>query len=146
MMSEIKYFENCTNNITADTQKSKIINEIKIPYKRHTKKELYSQERSDLLNKLNNIVGITENNNIIYFYDLDNSSEKQKQIDDLKYDIKKYFKCGTWSYFTKEGNRQYLSLIKSIYRDMEYHVYNSQMNFTRNNKSIKGGIYIICKQ
>jgi hypothetical protein len=112
-----------------------------------TKKELYPKERSDLLNKLNNILGITDDNNIIYIYDIDSSIDKQKQINDLVGDIKKYFKCGTWSYFAKvgKGKRQYLSLIKSIYKDMGYNIYNSQKVYTRDNKSIKGGIYVLCK-
>lgn len=116
-----------------------------ILYKKPTKKEQYKEERLDILNKINNILGITDNNNIIYFYDLDNSIDKQQQIDNLAIDIKKYFKCGTWSYFTKKGNRQYLSLIRSLYKDMNYTVQRSQMNYIRNEKTIKGGAFVICK-
>lgn len=144
-MSKTKRLESIEIDNIINESKSKIINKVKIPYKKQTKKELYSQERLNLLNKLNNILGVTNTNNIIYLYDIDNFPEKQKQIDDLKYDIKKYFKCGTWSYFTKEGSRQYLSLIRCFYKEMGYDVTSSYKKFTRDDKRITGKVYIIHK-
>ena len=96
---------------------------------------------------MNQILGINESNNLIYFYDIDNSPDKQKQIYDLADDVKKYFKCGTWAYFTKAGQdeRQYLSLIRSIYRNMGYDVTPTIKHFFRDDKKIIGKTYALHK-
>lgn len=95
--------------------------------KKQTKKELYLEERLEILNKLNDILEITENNSIIYFYDVDNSTDKQQQIDNLINDIKKY-----------------LSLVRSIYQDMDYEIYPALISFLEiiNKLQVK---FILCR-
>ena len=58
-------------------------------YKKPTKKELYHDERHNVLDRLNAILDISDSNNIIYLYDIDNSPDRQKQINDLADDVKK---------------------------------------------------------
>lgn len=88
---------------------------------RPTKKNKYDVERQTIIEKLDEIIGISDSNRSFYFYDLDNNIEKQNQIFALQDEIKRFFKAGNWNIFTKDlKTRKYLSLLKSVYRDMGY--------------------------
>lgn len=119
-----------TNNIDSLTsggceisQHKKHISAKTLPYKKLSKKLLYSKERLDILHRLNKIIGIDSSSNVISFCDID-SPDKLKQIDDLALDVKKYFKCNTWAYFIEpeKREREYYSLIRSLYVNMDYGV------------------------
>ena len=47
---------------------------------------------------------------------INNDQDKVSQIINLENDIKKYFKCGRWSYFAKQAPFPWLSLIKSVFK------------------------------
>jgi hypothetical protein len=82
----------------------------------------YTNERTEVLHKIYSILGISENNKMISLKQLDEDENKQKSILDLEADIKKYFVCSRWTYFSnrkREFKRSYLSLIKAIMRDMK---------------------------
>jgi hypothetical protein len=82
----------------------------------------YTNERTEVLHKIYSILGISENNKMISLKQLDDDENKQKSILDLEADIKKYFVCSRWTYFSnrkREFKRSYLSLIKAIMRDMK---------------------------
>ena len=82
----------------------------------------YIVERQELLQKIFNILEITENNKMFSLKKLDENEDKQKSILDLENDIKKYFLCSKWNYFNnknREFKRSYLSLIKAIMKDMK---------------------------
>ena len=52
---------------------------------------------------------------------LDDNLTKQQDIINLEINIKKYFFCSKWCYFNnknRECKRKYLSLIKSIFKNM----------------------------
>ncbi len=85
------------------------------------KKDMYVNERNEVLNKILNILEITDTNKIIALKKLDEDKEKQQQIIDLEPEIKKYFQCCRWAYFSNKHTvfkRNYLSLTKSIMKEM----------------------------
>lgn len=112
-----------------------------------TKKDLYSTERLDVLNKLNKIININDDNKIINPYNLDNDIEIQNQIFSLIPDIKKFFKYGAFPYFCRKeyNNRQYLSLIKSIYKDMGFNIVSTQKSILIDGVKKVGLIYVVVK-
>lgn len=81
---------------------------------RPTKHKLFFNEQQALLKSLLDILGISGTNNIFYFEDIINDNQKTKQIMDLESDVKKYFTCGKWSYYTKIVTEPIISFIKSI--------------------------------
>ena len=66
---------------------------------RPNKKNKYEIQRKEIVAKLNNIFGITDDNKQFCLYDLDNDLNKQQEILNLKDDIEKYFSCSTWTVF-----------------------------------------------
>ena len=82
----------------------------------------YTQERNELVQKLYNILEITETNKMISLTELDENKKKQQSIIELVPEIKKYFLCSRWTYFSckdRECKRDYLSLIKAIFKDIK---------------------------
>lgn len=79
-----------------------------------TRNKNYLLEQKMVLNKILNIIGITETNKVFYFDDIHNNVEKTKQIMDLEPEIKKYFRASGWSVYAKTVSQPVISLIKSI--------------------------------
>ena len=85
------------------------------------KSELYTNERQMILEKLLEILNITEENNTFFLYEIDSDEKKQNQILELEKDIKKYFVCCNWAcFFCPDVKRKALSIIKNIMRAMKY--------------------------
>jgi len=82
------------DNIKEDVKKlnKKEILKIK-PAGRPKREEIFKKERIEVLDKLNKILGITEDNDKFYLWDIDNNLDIQKSILDLKTDVEKYFRC-----------------------------------------------------
>ena len=105
----------------------------------------YSKEQNDILNKIYNIIGIDENKRSFYTHEFDYDENKSKLIEDLSKDIKKYFSASLWSCFNKKKklDKQYISLIKNIFKDLKIQ-YNSQScKIKRDNKYINSTQYIL---
>jgi len=85
--------------------------------------EKYQNEREEICNKIITILDLKEDNTFI-LYDLDNDTEKQNRILDMKEEIKKVFECSTISSFKPnfECKRPYLNIIRSILRKQNYTV------------------------
>lgn len=83
--------------------------------------EKYQNEREEICNKIITILDLKEDNTFI-LYDLDNDTEKQNRILDMKEEIKKVFECSTISSFKPnfECKRPYLNIIRSILRKQNY--------------------------
>jgi hypothetical protein len=113
---------------------------------RPLKKALYEEERLFVLNKLNNILGINDINNSFLLYELENNIEKQKQILELEKDVKKFFACSTWSFFNAKTKRSYMSLLRSIYRNMNYDIAYKTIKIKVDDKWIPTQNYYICKK
>ena len=53
--------------------------------KRSTKKELYHQEREEIIKELNNLLNINENKNYVYLYDIENDEQIKKNINEIRF-------------------------------------------------------------
>ncbi len=87
--------------------------------------ENYTNERNELLQKMFNILELSKGHNIISLNKLDEDTDMQQKILDLIPDIKKYFLCSRWSYFSNQHTvfkRSYLSLIKSVLKSMDINI------------------------
>ena len=104
----------------SDEEEPKKINIEKKIRTRITKKELYKKERKEVLDKLNNILGITDANKKICFDDL--TDKVRDDIDDLINDVKQYFTCSRFPYFCKEVDDKHISIVKSIYKHEGFNV------------------------
>jgi hypothetical protein len=90
----------------------------------------YTIERNDILQKLLNILEISDTNKTFSLKNLDENETKQKLIIELESDIKKYFLCSRWTYFSnknREFKRSYLSLIKAIMKDLNIKMNSSTL-------------------
>ena len=84
------------------------------------KVELYNEDRQIIINKLFEILEITEFNKSFSLHKMDDNIEKQQQVLDLEQDIKKYFICSKWTCIHKKDvQRKWLSIIKYVFRDMD---------------------------
>jgi hypothetical protein len=92
---------------------------------RRSRKQLFEKERNDILNKLNNLIGLNENNNSVLLPELQNNNELEQELISMKDDIKKYYKCCRWGYFVCENNGKKgdeISLLRAIYKDHKYKI------------------------
>lgn len=81
------------------------------------KVENYEEERKQVLQKLLDILGITDTNKMFSLKELDSNQQKQNDILALESDIKKYFNYGNWTCFKKPCKRRFLSLAKYVMKD-----------------------------
>lgn len=87
--------------------------------KKPTKKEYFDKEQNIILEKINKIIGISKENNIIYLYELENDKDKRDKLLALSDDIQKYFKTGTWGFYRKDiCKNNHVLLCKSVYKSM----------------------------
>ena len=87
-----------------------------------TKAERYEEERKEVIRKLNEIMGINENNNKFILEELKEDKERQDSIMGLLEEVKKYYAYNTWTYFRGEVKEEAVSLMKAIYKKSGYDV------------------------
>lgn len=111
------------------------------------KVDKFDNERKEVLNKMFQILGINENNNMFSLHKLDGDQEKQNEIINLQDDIKKYFICGEWTCFKKKDTtkRIWLSMIKYVVKDMGYQIFTSRKNVNFDENIIHDTIYYLIK-
>jgi hypothetical protein len=108
------------------------------------KSDKYKEERLDIVNKINNILGVTETNKKFYTYDLDKDEAKQKEIMKLKDDVEKYFASKQNALFSKDKHqRDYLLLIRLVYKDMKIKMSHITTTITRDDKKVQSGGYLL---
>ncbi len=106
----------------------------------------FTNERNDVLQKILNILEITEKNNKFSLKELDNNIEKQNAIIELESEIKKIFICSRWSYFSNKNRqfkRNYLSLIKTLCKQMDVKLITSTMTKKYDNTTESETYYYI---
>ena len=98
------------------------------------KVEQFDNERKLVLEKMFQILGINDQNNMFSLHKIDGDQEKQLAIIGLEYDIKKYFICGEWTCFKKRDTckRRWLSMIKYVVKDMGYDFESMQLKSNSN--------------
>jgi len=104
----------------------------------------FTNERNDILQKILNILEITEKNKMFSLKELDENNDKQNNIIALEANIKKYFLCSRWTYFSnknREFKRNYLSLIKAIMKDMNVKMASSTLVKKNNDNTSKCETY-----
>ncbi len=93
--------------------------------RRSTKKKLYEKERKEIIKELNEIIGINENNNSIFLYELEKNEKIKEYIKNNIKRIRKYHKTGTWGYFSNDllkGKGNEIGLIRTLYIDNDYDI------------------------
>ena len=88
-----------------------------------SKKYIYKKEREELLEKMLNILSINETNKIFHCYEIEQSGKKEEIIN-LIDDIKRYFRASSWLSLKDtsdnvEKNNRYISIIRSVLKDMD---------------------------
>lgn len=116
-----KFMEKDKHNINKDTKKVEPLEKTNDDIQKkmgRPDKDIYEKERKIILEKLLSILKISDTNKVFFCEDM--SSEQKTDILNLIPDVKKYFKCGKWSMFTKEIDQEYkfFSLTKSILKAM----------------------------
>lgn len=113
---------------------------------RPKKAEKYKKEREEILNKLNDILGITSENKKFFMWDVDNNKEIQKKIMDLKDDVSKYFCAKQSSIYTNDNpERDYFILLRMIYKEMNIKLIHADTKILRNDKKVYSGCYMLDK-
>ena len=129
--------------VEIETKELEVNNERKVKKGgRHSKKDLYKLEREEILRRMYEILGITNDDpKIIYLYDLDNDATKREQLLALKEDVQKYYNAGSWSvFFRSETKRPHLSLIRCILKSMDIKFTSTKKTTTRGDKRINTSV------
>ena len=127
--------EGSNNSLTSNSDN---INENKKRCKkRSTKKELYQEERNEIIKELNEIIGINEKNEI-FLYELERNEKAKEYLKNNMSKIRKYHKTGTWGYFSNnlsKGKGNEIGLLRTLYMDNNYSVLSKlKMNSFNNVK------------
>lgn len=85
--------------------------------------EKYQTEREAVCNRLIEIVDLDDDNSFL-LSELDENTDKQNAILEMKDEIKKYFACSEISAFkpNMETKRPYLNIIRGILRKQGYNI------------------------
>lgn len=95
--------------------------------KARNKKTKFIEERKEVIAKLKKLIGLNETKNTLFLYELENNQELKTQMELMIPNIKKYYKCGTWGYFSKDvkkGSGNYVNLVRAIFADDGYNIYS----------------------
>ncbi len=108
--------------------------------------EKYQIEREEICKRLIEILDLDSNNSFILF-ELDNDTEKQNKLMNMKEEIQKYFACSTFLAFKPNVacKRPCLSIIRNILRKQNYHFIGNDYTMKINNIPKKTIKYIIFK-
>lgn len=110
---------------------------------RTAKKDKYKTEQNEILNRLNSLLGMSEEKQEFYLYDLESSKNGVHEILDMLDDIKKYYKARHTGVFYHHENllRPHIAIIKAVYKDMGYTITTSYKRIKRNGISIRTALY-----
>lgn len=80
------------------------------------KSELYKHEQNNTIDKIMNILGITEAKNSITLYEIDNNERIKQQLMELIPEIRKWFSFGYIKPISNPENykRPYISILRQI--------------------------------
>ncbi len=143
--NEYNNSESSNNTLPANIDN---LNENKRCKKRSTKKEMYKEERHELIKKLNEIIGINKNNEI-FLYDLERNEKVKEFLKNNILNVQKYYKCGTWGYFSndfKKGSGNEITLLRSIYKNDDYDILSKRIMNERDGKKKACVVLIFIKK
>ena len=145
-INELELHDKLTEEDVSESSSDYEIEKIKHPAGRKKKTDKYIVERKQMLEKIQNILGITETNKVFYLYDIDSNKTKQDKINELKNMIELYFKSKNSAVFMTNGKpviRPYMSLIRLVFKEMGFRFTVSRTTIYRNDKSIYTSMYTI---
>jgi len=104
----------------------------------------YKQEREEICKKLIDILQLDANNSFL-LSELDEDTEKQTAILNMKEEIQKYFACSEISSFKPnfECKRPYLNIVRGILRKQEYTFISTDFDIKINDVLKRTQKYII---
>jgi hypothetical protein len=110
------------------------------------KSVLYSKEQEELTDKVINILNLDKNNSIT-LYELDNDTEKQKQILDLIPDIRKYYNFSTipGARYIDRIVRPWLSIIRQLTKN-KFNMYSTDYRILIGKEKIRTTKYVFIKK
>ncbi len=109
-----------------------------------SKKDKYITQQHDILNKINEIIGLNKDNNTFYLYDLENDLEKKEKILALSDDIKIYFSASTWGFYTSDKCRgNHVLLCKNVFKALDLTIISTSQFIIRDNIKIQTTKYKI---
>lgn len=102
------------------------------------KSELYAKEQDDTIDKIIQIIGITEENNTITLHEIDNNETMKQQLMDLIPEIRIWFSFGRINPISNPDSykRPHLTIIKQITK--KKWVVTSKFSHIRINDDIVG--------
>jgi hypothetical protein len=105
------------------------------------KSELYKKEQEEILDKIINILDLT-NKNTYTLYELDKNEELQNKIMELIPEIRKWFSFNGLKAVGEPSKRKrpWLSIIKNLLKS-KYIIESKDFQFTENGKYIRTHIY-----
>jgi enoyl-[acyl-carrier-protein] reductase (NADH) len=107
------------------------------------KEVMFKKEREEIIKQLLEIMKLDENNSF-YLYDLDNDTEKQQKLIEMKEDIAKFFSVGRVSAFNKNAcKRPYLNIFRNIMKQHGYKIISYSATITRGEKKVHTMKYVI---
>jgi len=112
------------------------------------KSELYSKEQNDVIHKIIHILGITDENNTITLYDIDNNDAMKLQLMKLIPEIRKWF---SFSHITPISNpdnykRPYMSIVRQIPKKLWNITHNKDYRIYKDNTIIRTQLYTFTKK
>jgi hypothetical protein len=122
------------------------INENGKRMKRRSKKEMYIQEREEIIKELFDVIKITNENKTFILYEIENSQELKNKIEELEERIKKCYKTGNWNYYIQRNNGELspvIGLLRSIFRDNNIELTKKDISLTLDGKKIRTTKYYL---
>ena len=133
--------DNEINNIKIDNSIIEDVNKIKT---HRFKNKVYKNEQNDILKKIFDIIGITKDNNIFYSHIIDNDENIQQKILEFNDVFKVYYKVSSWPAYKKfDIERRYLSLIKSLLKEMDIEYTSISRKMRYKNRIVNTTVYTI---
>jgi hypothetical protein len=102
------------------------------------KKIKFEKERKELLDKIFEIIGITDENRMMVYHDLDSDEKKIESILALKDNIYKYFAATSTKYL--KVAKEYMKLLRTVFRQMDVEFTTNIKTIYRDQKPIKSSI------
>ena len=135
------------NNSMVNTSNSDTPNDNgKRTKKRATKKEMYQEEREEIIKDIYKTIKISEENKCFILHDIENSIELKNKINELDEKIKMYFKTGNWNYYIKKNNGKIspiIGLIRALLKDNNIDLTKKDISILVGEKKIRTTKYYL---
>ena len=116
---------------------------------RSTIEKIYTEEREEIINELEERMGLTKEKRTIMLYELENNEEIRKRMRELDEKIKKIYRSSNWGYYStdvKKGMGNEITLLRSVFKNSGYNIESKRKTININNEKkiqIQLGFYKI---